>query len=203
MVDMVGSFATMARLRMYRWDDVLGAAKPASQDAFTLAMWRHARAVAFAGKDQLDQARSEQTEFEKLRKTADPNAPWGNNKSGALIELASAALEARLEASPAAAVPKWRRVVALQEALTYDEPPGWYYPVRESLGAATLMAGDATGAEAVFREGLRRSPNNGRMLFGLLESLKAQKKTDAVPWVQREFDAAWKGADIQLRLKDL
>ena len=65
------------------------------------------------------------------------------------------------------------------------------------------MSGDAAGAEAIFREGLRRSPNNGRMLFGLLESLKAQKKTGAAAWVQGEFDAAWKGADIQLRLADL
>jgi hypothetical protein len=41
------------------------------------------------------------------------------------------------------------------------------------------------------------------MLFGLLESLKAQKKMDAAAWVQREFDAAWKGADLQLRIRDL
>ncbi len=203
MADMIGSVVTMARLRLYLWDDVLGLAKPASQDAFTLAMWRHARALAFAGKGQLDRARAEQAEFEKLRQTADANMPWGNNKSGPVIELASAALEARLEASPAAAIPKWRRAVAMQDALTYDEPPPWYYPIRESLGAAMLMAGDASGAEAVFREGLRRSPNNGRMLFGLLESLKAQNKADAAPWVEREFNAAWKSAEIPLRLKDL
>ena len=87
--------------------------------------------------------------------------------------------------------------------LAYDEPPAWYYPVRESLGASLLLAGDAPGAEAVFREGLRRSPNNGRMLFGLLESLKAQGKTDQAAWVEQEFKTAWNGADIQLRLKDL
>ncbi|HEX6893627.1 MAG TPA: hypothetical protein VF146_00040, partial [Bryobacteraceae bacterium] len=92
---------------------------------------------------------------------------------------------------------------AIQDALVYDEPPGWYYPVRESLGAALLTSGDGAAAESVFREGLRRSPNNGRMLFGLLESLKAQKKSEAAQWVQREFDSAWRGADIVLRVKDL
>lgn len=66
-----------------------------------------------------------------------------------------------------------------------------------------MTSGDAAGAEAVFRDGLRRSPNNGRMLFGLLESLKAQKKSEDASWVQRQLDAAWKGADIQLRVKDL
>ena len=102
----------------------------------------------------------------------------------------------------------WRKLkrlgaVALQDALAYDEPPAWYYPIRESLGAAMLLSGDAAGAETVFREGLRRSPNNGRMLFGLLESLKAQDKIDAIAWVQREFEAAWKGADVDLRIGDL
>ena len=58
--------------------------------------------------------------------------------------------------------------------LVYDEPPAWYYPVRESLGAALLRAGRGADAEKVFREGLRRSPRNGWMLFGLLESLQQE-----------------------------
>ena len=90
----------------------------------------------------------------------------------------------------------------IQDGLAYDEPPAWYYPVRESLGAALLLAGDAARAEAVFRDGLGRSPRNGRMLFGLLASLKAQGKTEAAEWVEREFQAAWKGADLELRLQD-
>jgi hypothetical protein len=58
-------------------------------------------------------------------------------------------------------------------------------------------------AGVVFWEGLRRSPNNGSMLFVLLESLKPQGKGETFRWVQREFEAAWKGADAELRLKDL
>jgi cytochrome c-type biogenesis protein CcmH/NrfG len=91
----------------------------------------------------------------------------------------------------------------LHDALVYNEPPDWYYPVRESLGAALLRAGKAAEAEKVLREGVRRSPHNGRMLFGLLESLKAQAKTQDAAWVQREFDAAWAKADMKLRLEDL
>jgi hypothetical protein len=41
------------------------------------------------------------------------------------------------------------------------------------------------------------------MLFGLLESLKAQNKSEAAVWVDREFQAAWKGADVRLRVDDL
>ncbi len=70
-------------------------------------------------------------------------------------------------------------------------------------GSPLLHTGDAAGAEAIVREGIRKSPSNGRMLFGLVESLNAQNKTDAAAMVQKELDAAWNGADLKLRLSDL
>jgi tetratricopeptide (TPR) repeat protein len=203
MAEVFGVFVTLSQLRMCRWDELIAAGRPKSENPLTLAMWHYGRALAYAGKRQLDEARREQPEFEKLRKALDRNMPWDTNKLGDVMDLASAALAARLESTPAMAVPKWKHAVTLQDALAYDEPPAWYYPIRESLGAAILLSGDAAGAERVFREGLRRSPNNGRMLFGLLESLKAQHKNDAIAWVQREFEAAWKGADVELRIADL
>ena len=62
---------------------------------------------------------------------------------------------------------------------------------------------EASRAEAVFREGLRRSPRNGRMLFGLRESLQAQRNVDAAEWVDREYREAWKRAEVALRIEDL
>jgi hypothetical protein len=50
---------------------------------------------------------------------------------------------------------------------------------------------------------VKRSPRNGRMLFGLLESLKAQNKNEAAEAVRREFDASWAKADVALRVEDL
>ncbi|HSM77941.1 MAG TPA: hypothetical protein VLT57_09965, partial [Bryobacteraceae bacterium] len=81
--------------------------------------------------------------------------------------------------------------------------PDWYYPVRESLGAALLLSGKPAEAEIVFREGVNRTPHNGRMLFGLLQSLKAQNKQNDAEWVESEFQSAWAGSDITLRLEDL
>jgi hypothetical protein len=91
----------------------------------------------------------------------------------------------------------------MQDGLTYDELPAWYYPIRESLGAALLRAGQPAEAEKVFRDGVRRTPRDGRMLFGLMESLKAQNKAEDAAWVQREFDANWARADVKLRIEDL
>ena len=67
--------------------------------------------------------------------------------------------------------------VAVQDTLKYGEPPDWFFPVRESLGAAMLMNGDAAGAEKVFRNDLERNPRNPRSLWGLEQALRAQKKT--------------------------
>ena len=66
-----------------------------------------------------------------------------------------------------------------------------------------LKTGRAADAEAVFRDDLKRNPRNGRSLFGLLESLKAQKKSAQTQWVQKEFDEAWKDASVRLRLDEL
>src|SRR5579883_1294170 len=203
MGDVFGVFVTMMQLRIGEWNALMAAPRPASQNPLTQAMWRYSRALALAAKDKRSEARAEQAEFEKHRKALDGNTPWGNNKLGDVMNLASAVLEARVEATPAGAVAKWRRAVQIQDGLTYDEPPAWYYPVRESLGAALLLSGDAQAAESAFRDGLRRSPRNGRMLFGLLESLKAQGRTDGAAWVEQEFKTAWKAADVPLRIKDL
>jgi tetratricopeptide (TPR) repeat protein len=100
-------------------------------------------------------------------------------------------------------VSHWREAVAVQDTLNYDEPPDWYYPVRESLGAALLNAGQATEAEKIFREDLQRNPRNPRTLFGLTQALKSQNRDADGAWTDSQFKTAWKSADTQLRLGEL
>ena len=126
-----------------------------------------------------------------------------NSKASDVLAMAEAILEARLATDNRVAAEHWRHAVTLQDQLRYDEPPAWYMPLRESLGASLLRAGDAAQAEGVFREGLRRSVRNGRMLYGLLKSLEAQGKTEAADLVRGEFDGAWKTADVTLRIEDM
>jgi hypothetical protein len=93
--------------------------------------------------------------------------------------------------------------VDTQDKLNYGEPPDWFSPVRESLGAALLMNGDAGGAEKVFRADLDRNPRNPRSLFGLQQALKSQGRNYDAGFVQKEFDAAWKGGTVQLQVENL
>jgi tetratricopeptide (TPR) repeat protein len=120
--------------------------------------------------------------------------------------MASHILDARIAAAKGdkeASVAHWREAVTVQDTLNYDEPPDWYYPVRESLGAALLNAGNPTEAEKVFRDDLARNPRNPRSLFGLTQALRAQNRDADATWTESQFKIAWQSADTQLSLPDL
>ncbi len=190
-------------VRFRRWDDLLALPAPDAKWRTTTAFWRWARALAQSAKGRPDEARIEQHTFEEARRQVPPKTMWLFNTVPEMLNLAAEVLQARLAADRETAVAHWRKAVALQDALLYDEPPAWFFPVRESLGGALLKAGRAAEAETVFRADIERNRRNGRSLFGLLESLKAQGKTFEAGWVRREFDAAWRKAEIHLRVEDL
>jgi predicted Zn-dependent protease len=95
-------------------------------------------------------------------------------------------------------VKRLRAASALEDELTYMEPPDWWIPVRHSLGAVLLDAGRAHEAEAVYREDLRRFPENGWSLLGLAIALEKQGKSAAAAEVRARFDRAWSRADVAL-----
>jgi hypothetical protein len=96
-----------------------------------------------------------------------------------------------------------RQAVAIQDTLKYGEPPDWFFPVRESLGATLLMNGDAPAAEKVFREDLDRNLRNPRSLWGLHQALLQQKREYDAGFVHKQFEASWKGGAQALKLDDL
>jgi tetratricopeptide (TPR) repeat protein len=96
------------------------------------------------------------------------------------------------------AIVHFQAAAALEDGLQYIEPPDWYYPIRHSLGAALLQAGKPAEAEAVYREDLKRFPENGWSLYGLAQALHAQGKGDEAAETERRFERAWAGADVKL-----
>ncbi|HLK67454.1 MAG TPA: hypothetical protein VKU19_28655 [Bryobacteraceae bacterium] len=200
MVDSFFAITYFGRIRFGSWEPLLQLTAPNPKMPLSTAIYRFARGMALAGSGDRAGAQREQATFESLRAKIPADAMWSVNKAAPVLEVASEVLAGRIAASAAESLPHWQHAVALQDALVYDEPPAWYYPVRESLGGALLRAGKAADAEVVFREGLRRSPRNGRMLFGLMKSLEEQKKTEAAEWVRKEFEANWAKADIKLTI---
>jgi hypothetical protein len=128
-----------------------------------------------------------------------------NNKTKDILKIAEDLLGAKLAIAKkdnAGAIKMLQAAVAIQDTLKYGEPPDWFVPVGESLGAAMLMNGDAPGAEAVFRADLDRNPRNPRSLFGLRQALLEQKRDYDAGFIQKQFEASWKGKQ-ELKLDDL
>jgi tetratricopeptide (TPR) repeat protein len=190
-------------LRFQKWDEVLMLPEPDPKRMISDALWYYGRALAFAAKGQQQQAVAEKTVFEQLRRQAPTDLMWMFNPGGAMLNVASLVLDARLSEDPRRAIEIWKQAVKAQDSLAYDEPPAWYYPIRESLGGALLRAGSAVEAEGVFRECLSRNPRDPRALFGLMQALKAEQKPDSAQWVQHEFESSWRNPSLQLHVEDL
>jgi tetratricopeptide (TPR) repeat protein len=210
--DMAGAEAFMPTpvfvlLRFARWDDVLALPKPDAKLKGLTFFWHYAHGCALAAKGQATEAETELTLMEAAYKEIPPGMAFGMmyNDWGTLHALAVNTLDARIAAAHGEwtdAVEHWRAAVAVQDKMNYDEPADWYYPVRESLGAALLRSKHAAEAEQVFREDLERNRRNPRSLFGLWLSLETQQKTAAEQTVRTAFLAAWKGDPHQLRIAD-
>jgi tetratricopeptide (TPR) repeat protein len=200
-------YPLMVDLRFQRWDEILKTPAPRAERKLLGAFWQFARAMALAGQGKLQDAVAEQKQFEALRTAIPAESLYLiNNKAADLLALAAATLEAQLawtRGDREKSIQEWRRAVELESTLQYDEPPPWFYPVRESLGAALLRNGQAKEAEAVFRAAMEKRPRDGRLLFGLWQSLLAQKRNNDAVLVEQQFHTAWKDATVQLRLEDL
>jgi tetratricopeptide (TPR) repeat protein len=196
-------------LRFGRHDDVLQAPQPRDDQPVMLAWWRFARTVSLARLGRANQAETERVAFAKAAARVPESALFGGTgleSARTILALAAHVADARIawaQNDKAAAIAAWRRAVAAADRTPYDEPPIWFYPVRESLGAALLLDGRAADAERVFREDLDRHPRNARSLFGLHEALIRQGRDADAQWVQKAFDEAWKNADATLTVESL
>jgi tetratricopeptide (TPR) repeat protein len=200
-------YPLMVDLRFGRWDDVLSAPQPDARRPLSVAFWRYARATALAGQGRMREAQAEQRRFEKQSKALPEDSKYLlNNKSSDVLALAGATLSARIAAAGGDAersIAELERAIGLEAGIQYDEPPAWFYPVRQSLGGALLRNDQAREAEAVFRESLAKHPRDGRLLFGLWQSLLAQNRTDEAELVQAQHETAWKDATVELTIEDL
>ncbi|MEN1940938.1 hypothetical protein WCE39_07530 [Luteimonas sp. MJ174] len=190
------------RVRFGRWDEIAALPNPAADLPYVTAIWHYAQGVAAVRQHRLDAAGRHLAALRPL--AADPLMDtlmvWDRYPLAYSARIAERIVTAELahaRSAHADAVAALREAVAMEDAIPYDEPPGWHAPVRHSLGAVLLEAGRAAEAEQVYREELRRNPDNGWSLQGLALSLAAQGKRQQAAEAERSFAAAWKHADIK------
>lgn len=127
---------------------------------------------------------------------------WGINGFKDVINIAAGVLESECRAAEGKydyALQSIDITMADEDKLLYQEPPDWFFPVRETYGMILLKARRFKQSEARFREDLKSYPENGWSLAGLYRSLKAQGKEKEAAEVRKRFDKAFADADETLK----
>jgi tetratricopeptide (TPR) repeat protein len=186
---------------------VLALPDPGTRFPLVQAMWHYARGVAFATQGEVAQARGEAAKIAELNQKTDFSylLAWAVPAPD-LLSLARHVIEGRIaqaQGDLAGAIKEFQIAVSIQESLSYMEPPYWYYPVHQSLGAALLEAGRAEEAERMFEKSLEQFPKSGWALYGLMKAQQAQSKTEAAKATEQRFKQAWTGTPDALDLKRL
>ena len=192
--------------RFHQWDEIMKQPEPDVSLWSTRAVWFFSRGMAFAWRGDVARAEAERQKFSEAAKLVPANSMSSLNPTSKVLLIAQYALDARIAEAKhdyQKALDSYFKGIKEEDSLTYDEPPQWFHPVRESMGGFLLRIGNHVDAGGLFHADLERNKLSGRSLFGLMESLKAQKKNTAAAAVQREFETAWKNADTKLSIADL
>ncbi len=191
------------RVRFGRWEEIASQPNPADDLPYVSAIWRYAQGMAAVRQQRLDEAEGHHQALVKL--AADPVLEtmlmWDRYPLSHAARIAERTLAAEVllaRTNSAGAIAALREAVTIEDRIPYDEPPGWHAPTRHGLGAALLAAGKAGEAEAVYREELRRNPENGWSLFGLAQSQRAQRQETEAAQTEQRLGVAWQHADVKL-----
>ena len=188
-----------------RWDEILALPEPAFEAPMTDAMWRLARTLALAAKGRSADAEVERAKFLEAASALSKTMDYGNNDAASLAAVARPYLNGRLAlmaGNNAEAIRSLELAASAEDALAYDEPPGWYLPSRDALGTALLREHYYGAAEQVFRDELEHHPESGRALYGLSAALLAQSKDKETIEVGKRFERAWRAADVNAGIAD-
>lgn len=190
-------------VRFGKWDEIMRIEEPVDSLKYIKSVWHYARGMAYTRTNKLSAAKNELAKLQAL--VADPfmeNTIGGFNSFKNVLGIGENILAAEIEAKMKdyeKAIALLNKAVEIEDQLLYQEPPDWYHPVRQVLGAVLLEANKPALAEQRFREDLNQYSKNGWSLFGLEQSLLAQGKKDEAMEVKKEFEKAFAKADINLK----
>jgi tetratricopeptide (TPR) repeat protein len=192
-----------AKVRFGLWDELVATPRPEDDLPYMQSIWHYAQGIAAVRQDRMDDARAH---YAAVAKGAADSAieqmmSWDRYSLIHGVQIAERVLAAEIAVAtgaPDSAIAALREAAVIEDSLPYDEPPGWHMPVRHSLGAVLLAQGAFAEAETVYREELRRNPENGWSLYGLAKALAAQDRAEEAAAVGERFERAWAHADISL-----
>jgi len=178
---------------------ILALPDPGDRFPFVQGFRHYARGLARVRTGELAAAEAEAATIDRLIETADMSALEAQYLPARdVLAIARDLVRARIAAAEgdfAHAEALLREAIALEGGIGYMEPPYWYYPVQQTLGAVLVEAGRPEEAIAAFEAALARAPRNGWALWGLAEARRAAGQDPAV--TEAAFQRVWLGdADV-------
>lgn len=188
-------------IRFGQWDDLLREPPPPKTLHLQQGMWRLGRGMALAASGRMPGAEGEHIVLAGLAKRLGRDRTREEKTERTLLKIAERLLAGELAMHRRQydeAIKSLTDAVKLEEELSYTEPPFWPIPIRHYLGAVLLKAGQSGKAEAVYRADLAKNPRNGWAQFGLMQSLRAQRKGREADAAEEQWKQAWEHADVTL-----
>lgn len=186
-------------------ETVMAVPAPTDEFPFVKAMWHYARGGALASAGDAAGAAGEAEAILALRETAEIGGlESAGIPASTVLEISRHVVRARIAQARGdldGAIAEFAAAAALEGQLPYMEPPFWYYPVQQSLGAALLRAGRIDEAEQAFAASLKRSRNNGWALYGMMKVHEARGDEEAAKQTAEVLGHAWAGDRALLDLE--
>ncbi|MFZ1990394.1 MAG: tetratricopeptide repeat protein, partial [Alphaproteobacteria bacterium] len=187
--------------------DVITLPKPDDKLPYMQAMWHYARGSIMARAGNIVDADNELAALVALQKSgALFKLPQRDLPAELLGDVAKEVLSARIAQARGdmrSAIDHLREASDDQAQLPYTEPPWWFYPVKQSLGAALLMSGRANEAIDAFQATLLDQPGNVWALYGLMRAYQKTGDKPAAALTEWHLKTDWAGGQITLDLKQM
>ena len=185
-----------------KWEKILARENQKSDSQLIKGLESFVKGTAYVNTNDIQKA---STEFNKLKAlTSMEEIGRMQIYSNSVLDILLIATKV-LAAEIAIASGKIEKAIALyhqaiiaEDSLEYMEPPEWRFPVRRELGSLLLKLGRAQEATMIFWEDLKRHPENGWALKGIVEGTMQTKDTEEMQQVAKRFNKAWKYSDTQL-----
>ncbi|WP_274474638.1 tetratricopeptide repeat protein [Mangrovimonas aestuarii] len=190
-------------VKLGKWDDILNSDLKTYDLPYPTAVRHYARGMAFLGKNDIDSAKKELNELEKL--SANENLKevtiWDLNSVYTLMQIARRILKAEILASQKHfddSIVLLKEAAAIEDQLNYDEPPDWFFSVRHHLGAVQLEAGKYKNAIKTYNQDLKRLPKNGWAQHGLKIAYQKLNDQENLSIIEASIKESWAHADIEI-----
>lgn len=191
-------------VKFAQWEKIKALPEPAGDLIYPRAIWHYAQGMALAEGGMLEEAAGELEKSKLLSQDSSISEQmnWGINRVTEVCQIATKVLEAKIltqQEKNGAAIALLKEAILIEDGLNYNEPPDWFFSVRHILGNLYLETGDFGSADRIFREDLYNWPKNGFALSGLAMALMAQGKNEEAAEIDRQFQEAWKLAEMPLK----